>query len=494
MRGGRAEAVERKETEEEDESAALAAALAAIEAAEGGGSVGGDGPDASYYVGYAEDFETPEMISAKFEELARYEEQMRREEPPSAPPPAAPSAPAAASSSSPSAPAAPSARALDLAEVFRRTSAFTVESAMAAAAKEEEAEGAGTLDDEYRGDAQGGGLWWEGYEDLLGGDSDASASDSESLSGSDDEFYGSLVERRAAAARRRRVAKRRRAASSAAARAASSSSSATSVAATAARKRRERARRLPRGQLARSLARSQHGAATVAAPAEDSYVRVPPVPVPRSWAKAVAPLVPEEERRAAMEGRFRYEETDDVAGTDLVALGGGFLGVLMSPPWDDGFTPADLARLRLPVEAMDRGFLFIWTDKRLISDVLDVATGWGFRYVENLTWVRQRFNNRNTAEDSPWIRRSKSTLLMVRRETDARVELRHQRSPDVIFDFVRRDPATGREVMPPTVYRTIETLLPTALYSEADGRGRLLELWAGGRGSCRAGWTTVVEV
>ena len=39
--------------------------------------------------------------------------------------------------------------------------------------------------------------------------------------------------------------------------------------------------------------------------------------------------------------------------------------------------------------------------------------------------------------------------------------------------------------IPPTVYRTIETLLPT-------GKGLFLELWAAG-GTRRPGWTHVVE-
>ena len=39
--------------------------------------------------------------------------------------------------------------------------------------------------------------------------------------------------------------------------------------------------------------------------------------------------------------------------------------------------------------------------------------------------------------------------------------------------------------IPPTVYRTIETLLPT-------GKGLFLELWAA-RGTRRPGWTHVVE-
>ena len=122
------------------------------------------------------------------------------------------------------------------------------------------------------------------------------------------------------------------------------------------------------------------------------------------------------------------------------------------------------------------GFIFIWVEKRLISDVLDVLLTFGFKYVENLVWVRQDINNKVLQEDAAYFRRSKSTLLMCRKASNKHVELRHQRSPDVVFDFVRKLPGTDMEEPPVAVYDMIETLLPTALYDSKTNRGRLLEL------------------
>jgi hypothetical protein len=68
------------------------------------------------------------------------------------------------------------------------------------------------------------------------------------------------------------------------------------------------------------------------------------------------------------------------------------------------------------------------------------------------------------------------------------IELRHQRSPDVLLDCVRAAPgsAPGASAPPPAgAFEAVETLLPTA-------RGRFLELWAA-PGSARPGWTHVVD-
>jgi hypothetical protein len=56
------------------------------------------------------------------------------------------------------------------------------------------------------------------------------------------------------------------------------------------------------------------------------------------------------------------------------------------------------------------------------------------------------------------------------------IELRHQRNPDVVFDYVREDKALTED-KPQFVYQIIETLLPTANYDEQTGI-KLLELYA----------------
>lgn len=145
-----------------------------------------------------------------------------------------------------------------------------------------------------------------------------------------------------------------------------------------------------------------------------------------------------------------------------------------------------LCRLPLP-ELCPKGFLLVWVHKGLIPLACRQLGSAGYAYVENLTWVMVEPNNnvaRLECRPSP-AACSHRTLLIFRKEGDGRdIELRHQRSPDVIFDCVRA--VDGRPWgVPREVYTTIETMLPT-------GRGAFLELWAQ-RGVRRPGWDHVVE-
>ncbi|KAK9839357.1 hypothetical protein WJX84_007602 [Apatococcus fuscideae] len=112
---------------------------------------------------------------------------------------------------------------------------------------------------------------------------------------------------------------------------------------------------------------------------------------------------------------------------------------------------------------------------------------WKFIYIENLTWVFLHANNSILQLPSPYARRSHITMLMFRREGLAgkRIELRHQRNPDVAFDCVASSPGQPHAT-PNEVFIAIETLLPT-------GKGEFLELWAA-NGTSRPGWTHVAEI
>ncbi len=118
---------------------------------------------------------------------------------------------------------------------------------------------------------------------------------------------------------------------------------------------------------------------------------------------------------------------------------------------------------------------------------------WGFSLVENLVWWRKRVNH------EPFLRAllpgeiflsERDTYYIFRNAED--VEMRHQRSPDVFWDFAP-DPehlgAGNRFQTPPVperVYKTIETMLP---------RARFLELWASeALRNPRKGWTAIAEI
>lgn len=58
------------------------------------------------------------------------------------------------------------------------------------------------------------------------------------------------------------------------------------------------------------------------------------------------------------------------------------------------------------------------------------------------------------------------------------MELRHQRSPDCVFDFTKPgNAATLSEEKPKFMYELIETLLPQAVYTESNPNGdKMMEL------------------
>lgn len=195
-------------------------------------------------------------------------------------------------------------------------------------------------------------------------------------------------------------------------------------------------------------------------------------------------------------------------------LGTEFLGVLLNPPWG-AVTPKHVAELGLP-QLCPLGFVFVWVEKEVLDQVVDVLVRLKYVYVENLTWVMMQPNNRVVEADAPFIGRSHRTLLIFRRDTrefpkGKEIELRHQRSPDVEVQVVNTAAgarallagimrprrlvsraalcADGRLLTPEAAYVAIETLLPGG-YTPGQP-GRFLELW-GHAEHKRAGWTHVI--
>ncbi|KAI8827218.1 uncharacterized protein EV422DRAFT_513071 [Fimicolochytrium jonesii] len=245
-------------------------------------------------------------------------------------------------------------------------------------------------------------------------------------------------------------------------------------------------------------------------PTLPTYVRIPPAPIPRSWVKLIAPYVPP----VVDVPGSRYFEHPDILGFDYKQLGNRFQVIHMDPPFllpGEEPTPGKISVEEfstLPIPALlPTGFLFIWAEKELTPHIITTATRkWGFRYVENFAWIKRERNNEIARGPGRYFRRSKVTCLILRREEKpGDVELRHQRSPDCEFDFIKPCITTQlTEQKPEFIYKVIETLLPQAVYGavDKDGSGegkrrnlegeRMLSLWDV-KGHRRKGWTTVVQ-
>ncbi|KAI8799306.1 hypothetical protein BJ742DRAFT_846698 [Cladochytrium replicatum] len=229
-----------------------------------------------------------------------------------------------------------------------------------------------------------------------------------------------------------------------------------------------------------------------------TVVRIPPDPIPRSWVKRIRPF---RDPNQPCTGS-RYFESPKVFDFDYSILGNDFQAVLIDPPLLLPREPPSPGKVsveqlsKLPIPTLiPKGFLFIWTPKELTPAILSMADkSWsGFRYVENFVWVRLRPNNTIARQPSRFFARSKTTCLIFRKE--GQLDLRHQRSADCEFDFIKpMQPGESRDDKPEFIYELIETLLPQSTYDPAErpNGDRLLELW-GRSGRQRSGWTHVVE-
>jgi N6-adenosine-specific RNA methylase IME4 len=228
-------------------------------------------------------------------------------------------------------------------------------------------------------------------------------------------------------------------------------------------------------------------------PFEPAYMRIPSVPIPPSWARTIAPWNPVPNPIAST-----YIETD-IMEYDFTTLNKQYMGALIDVPWllpkhepHKHRVPAlDLYKLRLD-KIMPFGFIFIWVENETIADSIRVMKKWDFHYVENLSWIRQRVNNAFLEEDAEFCYKSKSSLLIFKKGDLNCMQLRHQRNPDVIYDFVLPGEKYLTDDKPVQVYDIIETLLPDAVYKDEKNPGKLLEVWAK-KGTKRTGWTTIVQ-
>ncbi|KAJ2877339.1 hypothetical protein FB639_003811 [Coemansia asiatica] len=247
-------------------------------------------------------------------------------------------------------------------------------------------------------------------------------------------------------------------------------------------------------------------------PSMPTYVRIPPPPIPRSWVKHIRPLAAEAEStpRSIISGMLipksepkwsRRIETQSTLDFGFETFDRTLQCIYMDPPLllpNEDARPGyfDIKELRaIPVHKMlvPGAFLFTWCEKELLPDMCEIAEQeWGLKYVENFCWVRHLTNNHIARLPSDYFCRSKVTLLIFRREGD--LEMRHQRSPDSVFDFVKpRMPGDLNDRKPDFAYTVIETLLPRALCTpELPNPDRLLQLWMPAD-SHRTHWTTIIQ-
>jgi N6-adenosine-specific RNA methylase IME4 len=199
-------------------------------------------------------------------------------------------------------------------------------------------------------------------------------------------------------------------------------------------------------------------------------VKLPDNPITIAWAKTIRPL-----EKYTQVGDFylpvfdktNYYECEDVSKFNYSTISPPFQGVLLH----------ETAKLeKLPLKTIiPYGYMFIFIEKQNICTVIDEMTKRGFDYVENMAWVHQNLNGSFKCEKAKYLGKSHLTLFIFKKENpEKKMEIRHQRNPDTIFDFVK--PMFF-------VYHLIETLIPN---------GRFLELY-GEKNKKRENWHKIIE-
>jgi hypothetical protein len=110
---------------------------------------------------------------------------------------------------------------------------------------------------------------------------------------------------------------------------------------------------------------------------------------------------------------------------------------------------------------MKDGLVFIWVEKEVIHDLIKYFESIDFVYVENVCYIMldQNFKSKvdesreidisdsYVRQDSKYLKKTKRTLLIFRRISQKKakctLELRHQRTCDVCFDWAYTSASTS---------------------------------------------------
>lgn len=202
---------------------------------------------------------------------------------------------------------------------------------------------------------------------------------------------------------------------------------------------------------------------------------------------AVASEANEEVSRAGLLRYVADQRRGEPPGPARAILPDGVYDTIYAdPPWQYDFTETPSRAIEnqyptLPVEAIcdyhdDAGrsiseviaedaILFLWATNPLLREALQVVGAWGFEYVTNAVWVKDRIGM------GYWVRQQHELLLICRRGNVAPPEQAVRRSS------VIEAPRRGHSVKPDEVYDLIESMLPNGKWLECFAR----------RG--RSGWT-----
>lgn len=160
--------------------------------------------------------------------------------------------------------------------------------------------------------------------------------------------------------------------------------------------------------------------------------------------------------------------------------------IMMDPPWQLSSsqptrgvaiaydTLGDNIINDIPIPSLQKdGFIFIWTINAKYKITLDLMKSWGYKYIDEVVWVKQTVNGKIAKGHGYYLQHTKETCLIG-------VKGNPQFKKDVGFDVIfskRR----GQSQKPEEIYERIEELVPNGHYLEIFGR----------RNNLRNYWVTI---
>lgn len=249
---------------------------------------------------------------------------------------------------------------------------------------------------------------------------------------------------------------------------------------------------------------------------EPTFTRIPANPIPVTWCAHIHnPLRLDPSAPTCVEVESPDILHDATWLSCLEKLKQPLLAAYIDPPPPEEVAPAAFCSQLKPLLSKlfpaDRGYLFIWTARAQMATLLKEADAQlGFKYVENLCWIRKGLDNRILLSDgparSPILAESKQTLLILKRDPRNQIKLRHQRNPDCVFDYAvqgRRPDARVYDVIETLIRPTIEDskgeVAPSTATAITTAGPYLIHLWAGESETdrlvlqSRQNWIRVIE-
>jgi mRNA (2'-O-methyladenosine-N6-)-methyltransferase len=160
--------------------------------------------------------------------------------------------------------------------------------------------------------------------------------------------------------------------------------------------------------------------------------------------------------------------------------------IVMDPPWQlatnqptRGVAIAyqqlpDLLIEDLPIGKLStNGFIFIWVINNKYVKALELMQRWGYRHVDDVTWVKQTVNRRLAKGHGYYLQHAKETCLVG-------VKGKPVHASNVASDVIYAE-RRGQSQKPEELYEMIEALVPNGRYLEVFGR----------RNNLRNFWTTL---